>query len=121
MRPGIAFLGLFLLGFAPAPLPKPDKLSDLRKMQGEWVRVSVSVDGKPQGGLETLSVKDDMMQFRSAYDRWKVVLDATSLPPKIDFHHTTSSNGSPALIGIYRLEADTRLTICVRFDYLSDK
>ncbi len=115
MRRGLALLSLFLLGLAPAPLPKPDKRSDLQKMQGEWVRVSVTVDGTPQGGQETLSVKNDLLQFKWDYDRWKVVLDATSSPPKIDFHHAGSPNGRAALVGVYRLEADTQLTICGRF------
>jgi uncharacterized protein (TIGR03067 family) len=118
MRRVLPLLIVLSLGFAPAPVyrGKPGgSKGDLQKMQGEWVRVSLTVDGAPQGGQATLSVKDDRMRFQADYDRWKVVLDATGSPPKIDFHHASSPNGRAALAGIYRLEADTRLTICVRF------
>ncbi len=38
------------LGFAPAPFPKPakpDRRTDLQKMQGVWVQVSQTRGGKP--------------------------------------------------------------------------
>ena len=48
MRCILLLLAVLLMGFAPAPFPKPSlEKADLAKLQGEWEQVSSSINGNP--------------------------------------------------------------------------
>ena len=115
MRRVVLLLTVLLMGFAPAPVykPKPEGRTAIERLQGEWSRLSMSINGGPlsdSGGV-TLTVKGNLMGFGSADDEWKVTIDAAKAPARIDFHRVKLSGNIDVLLGIYRLEAD-KLTIC---------
>jgi len=103
-----------LLGFAPAPLPKPTRHVP-PGIQGEWVVVSWTNElGRDLTILEarrgtTVRIADSRLL---AYDGevirgWRLTLDANS----VDF--LVGADRSPVLLGIYKREGDM-LTICYR-------
>jgi hypothetical protein len=53
MRRVLPLIVLVLLGFAPAPFPKPDpSKEDLRKMQGKWFWIYTVKDGNRKNEMQ---------------------------------------------------------------------
>jgi uncharacterized protein (TIGR03067 family) len=103
------------LGFAPAPFSQPNSTrGDRKKLQGEWVRVRYTLNGKP---VTTAAIRvviaGDRLRYGAApgVDEWALTLDATKKPKVLDFKSV--SPGGKTFWGVYRLEGDT-LTIWSR-------
>jgi uncharacterized protein (TIGR03067 family) len=116
MRCVLPLLAVLLLGFAPVPFPRADRTkADLKKLQGEWVRVSHAVGGNPLAPAETtLVVAGDRLEYgeHPGKEGWKVVLNARTRPKRFDrAWQQTQLLPSACWIGVYALEGDT-LTIC---------
>src|SRR5262245_8460500 len=111
----LLLLAVLCLAFAPAPFRRPDRVADpkdeLRRLQGEWVRVSLHIDGKQSTGSTEMTVTDTRMQFGGADDRWDISLDVRASPRRIDLVRTNDSKN--IFRGIYRLDGDS-LTVCAR-------
>ena len=112
---GIAsvFIVLSSLAFAPAPVyrAKPDKRTDLDKLQGEWVRVSLFTDGKRHEeavGSVVPTIKGDTLAFGSPGDTWRLTLDATKSPKRFDGRRLESDM---CFVGVYELKGDN-LVVC---------
>ena len=107
------FIVLSSLAFAPAPVyrAKPDRRTDLEKIQGEWVRVSILTDGKRHEeavGSVVPTIKGDTMAFGSPNDTWRLTLDATKSPKQFDGRRLESDM---YFVGVYKLEGDS-LVVC---------
>jgi uncharacterized protein (TIGR03067 family) len=118
MRRPLLLAAVLSLAFAPAPRPKLNaSKDDLAKMQGQWVRTSLTINGKkhdePQGCAVT--IKGDVLAFPSPDDAWKLTIDATKKPKWIDSRRVKPAGSIGPFWGVYRLEGDT-LTICWRED-----
>jgi uncharacterized protein (TIGR03067 family) len=110
MRRILPLLVLLSFGFAPAPLPRrPDKTSDVLKMQGEWRRVELynGTSLMPQqGGEVVVAISGGTMSFSihgEEHSRWEIKLGAQGC---IDLVGAGESKGN-VLYGVYRLEGDT--------------
>src|SRR5438876_567804 len=91
-RSSLLLAALLSLAFAPAPFPRPGKRdtseSDLKKMQGAWVRVKNTFHGRSQEANDTpVTITGMRMQFPAASDAWTITLDATKKPKTIDLKH----------------------------------
>jgi uncharacterized protein (TIGR03067 family) len=113
----IALLAALALGFAPAPPPRPKKAptseGDLKALSGKWRRTSLMLNGKRHGeipGSVVVTVKGDVLSFGSPGDTWKVALDATKAPRRLDCTNVTGGN---TYWGVYRLDGDS-FTLCWR-------
>jgi uncharacterized protein (TIGR03067 family) len=118
MRERLLFLVAGLsLGFAPAPFPKPDPTKeDLKDLQGAWVRVKLTIDGRPSSDGPNgcpITIKGNHLQFPSPDDAWTITLDATRKPRTIVYKAASKALAGHVYRGVYRLEQD-RLTLCVR-------
>jgi uncharacterized protein (TIGR03067 family) len=116
MRCILPLLTAVLLGFAPAPFPRVDRTkADLKKLQGEWVRVSHAVGGNPLSPQETtLVIAGDRLEYgeHPGKEGWEIVLNAQTTPKRFDRTWRRSQNlPSACWIGVYSLQGDT-LTIC---------
>jgi uncharacterized protein (TIGR03067 family) len=108
------------LGFAPAPLPKPDSSKeDLRKMQGEWVRVRCVSGGNTLviDGQVTAVFKGNRMRISldgRVQAEWVITLDAAKKLKVLDqTAHSGLVEKGLTYRGVYRLEGNT-LSICSR-------
>jgi uncharacterized protein (TIGR03067 family) len=103
------------LAFAPAPFPRPGKRvtseSDLQRMQGTWVRVKLTIGGKPGVQNVAMTITGNRMQWPSPSDAWVIKLDPSKNPRTIDQHHANNENS--VFRGVYRWDGDT-LIICCR-------
>jgi uncharacterized protein (TIGR03067 family) len=120
MHRALLLLAVVCLAFAPAPFPKPKKpdlrKADLKRMQGEWTCVSFIIAGVRQDlstHTRTARVKGNLMAFGRPEDTWRLTLDATGVPGRIDFHRVKPLGGIDLIRGVYRLDGDM-LTICWR-------
>jgi uncharacterized protein (TIGR03067 family) len=111
----LVLLSVLCLAFAPAPFRRPDRVADpkyeLHRLQGEWVRVSLHIDGKPSTASTEMSVTGTRMQFGSVDDRWDISIDPRASPRRIDLVRTNDRKN--VFRGIYRLDGDS-LTVCAR-------
>jgi uncharacterized protein (TIGR03067 family) len=106
------------LGFAPAPLPKPDASKvELKKMQGDWVRVSVTAGGDPvvRHDATRVAIAGDRiiyLQGAESVVEYLITLDAGKKPKVFDSQQVAPT-ASPGRVypGVYTLEGDT-LTVC---------
>jgi uncharacterized protein (TIGR03067 family) len=110
------------LAFAPAPFPRPGKRdtndSDLKKLQGAWVRARLTMNGRSNADSTPITITGQRMQFPVPSDAWTLTLDVTKKPKTIDARQI--GNGRNVFWGIYRLEGDT-LTICWRHNVTEDQ
>jgi uncharacterized protein (TIGR03067 family) len=116
MRCIVPLFSVLLLSFAPAPFPRIDKTkADLKKLQGEWVRVAHVLSGTPLSSAETiLVIAGDRLEYgeHPGKEGWEVVLNAGTTPKRFDrTWRRTQALPSACWIGVYSLQGDT-LTIC---------
>jgi len=91
---------------------------DLKKMQGDWVVVSMEVDGMriPDDDAQALfrTVKGDkytVSRYRKTAGKGTIKLDATKKPRAIDALPAGAKGDAKALLGIYEFEGD-KLKLC---------
>jgi uncharacterized protein (TIGR03067 family) len=103
---------LFLLGFAPAPLPRraPD---DLKRLQGEWRLVRAAMGDAWHGDVEgAVVVKGDQVTFHShgvALNTWEVRLNPSKPLKELDLEGDSRFSvraGGNVIRYVYRLEAN---------------
>jgi uncharacterized protein (TIGR03067 family) len=103
------------LGFAPAPLPKPDSTkTELKKLQGTWIRVRCTLSGQlmttgPQGNIRAV-INGNRLQYvqdGSSTTDWALTVDARKKPKVFDIKGITPSISTFTFLGVYRLEGDT--------------
>jgi uncharacterized protein (TIGR03067 family) len=112
-----------LTGFAPAPLPKPEKKDDLKNMAGHWTAVRYACGRNPVLGKDaTLTVKVEGNKwsfFRvtatgtSPSSVYTFTLDPKKEPRWIDYKQAP---GTSFLRGIYRFERDQLLVAFHTYD-----
>src|SRR5262245_47137700 len=93
MRRVLPLLAVLSLAFAPVPpyRPKPDSgKEDLKKLQGTWERVRVTIGGRVYsevGNETTIVIADDRMNYSVAgkpTNEWVFTLDGKPKPPLFD-------------------------------------
>jgi uncharacterized protein (TIGR03067 family) len=111
---------LLALGFAPAPLPKPDPSRiDLNEIQGQWIRVGCTVAGvsiRDPLQVTEVEVAGDRMKYAGpgvSTPQWTILLDARKKPKVLDVTGSDGAEKGVTYWGVYRLEGDT-LTLCAR-------
>jgi uncharacterized protein (TIGR03067 family) len=108
-----------LLGFAPAPFPRPErkkKVADTEAIQGTWKVVLYEMRGGKLGGNLVVKVEKDRWHFYrdggggalQPASSYQLRLDPAATPPAFDWSGVGAPN--PGYIGSYRLE-EKRLTI----------
>src|SRR5205823_5143925 len=116
MRRVLPLIVLSSLAFAPAPLPRPrpgPSKSDLKKLQGEWHRVRVTIGGSlisEKGNETTIVIADDRMKYAVAgkpTNEWVFALEGKMSPTWFDRKGTKGHANGLTYLGIYRIEADT--------------
>jgi uncharacterized protein (TIGR03067 family) len=113
MRRVLPLLAVLLMGFAPAPFPKPgrDGRDDLAAMRGEWEVVGESLSGSPlrPAAASYTAVYDgnrvDMLTNGVAIAKWVVTLDPSKKPKRMDLKKADAPG--QALLCIYKLDGDT--------------
>lgn len=91
---------------------------DLKKMQGDWVVVSMEVDGMkiPDDDAQALfrTVKGDqytVSRYRRAAGKGTIKLDATRKPRAIDALPAKAAGKARPVLGIYEFDGD-KLKLC---------
>ena len=91
---------------------------DLKKMQGDWVVVSMEVDGMriPDDDAQALfrTVKGDkytVSRYRKTAGKGTIKLDATKKPRAIDALPDGAAEKAKPLLGIYEFEGN-KLKLC---------
>lgn len=91
---------------------------DLKRMEGNWVLVSMEVDGMkiPDDDAMALfrSVKGDqytVSRYRKAAGKGTIKLDATKKPRAIDAFPIRADGKGKAVLGIYEFDGD-KLKLC---------
>jgi uncharacterized protein (TIGR03067 family) len=106
-----------LLGFAPAPKPKDDPKSELKKLQGSWRLVAFERDGvpRPVAASEPLRVVvSDQWSLRrdgELLNPRTLRLDPKKRPRQFELH---MGGAQVTIEGIYALDGDT-LKLCYTF------
>ncbi len=115
----LSFLLLVLGLVAGAQGAKEDAAAeDLKRMQGDWVVVSMEVDGLkvPDDDAMALfrSVKGDrytVSRYRRLAGKGTIKLDATKKPRTIDALPAGVTDKAKAVLGIYEFDGD-KLKLC---------
>jgi uncharacterized protein (TIGR03067 family) len=124
MRRILPQLALLCLAFAPAPFPKPDTgKEDLKKMQGVWVLVSRTCEGKPVSHIvATIEINGAQFTYIDATGSWKrtwlLSLDAKKAPR----HFDAKCKHPPfeLMRGIYKLEG-AALIMCSTIEDMQER
>jgi uncharacterized protein (TIGR03067 family) len=100
---------------APVPLPRPDaSKAELKKLQGDWIRVAHAVEGAPLA-VAAISVVISERHFTYVAGRirqdWALTLNARSRPKSLDVECVNPPHSGLVYQGIYRLDGNT-LTLC---------
>jgi uncharacterized protein (TIGR03067 family) len=104
-------LAALSLGFAPAPFPKADTSEqDLRKMQGEWIGVSLTKGREKRPVGWKAIIKGHIQSYPSTGNEFVISLDTTVRPKRFQKSFVV---GECKLIwrGIYRFEGNA-LILC---------
>lgn len=119
MRPRLllVLLAIAVLGFAPAPFPKPARpgkdSSDLSKLQGTWDVVEYLYQGRRSlSEPAQVRISGDRFEFivrGEVRSKWVVLLDPKTSPRTLDRRIGDDSRG--LLRGIYRFDGD-KLILC---------
>src|SRR5690242_12395362 len=116
MTPHAILLCAALLPAADVPAGDANA-ADLAKMQGDWMVVSMTIDGTKLGNDEAQSIFRTvtgngyrMFRFSKAVGRGTLKLDASKKPKTIDSTPAVPPNAKPVL-GIYQFDGKT-LKIC---------
>jgi uncharacterized protein (TIGR03067 family) len=114
----LPFLLLVLALAAGAEGPNDDAAKDLKRMQGDWVVVSMEVDGMkiPDADAMALfrSVKGDqytVSRYRKVAGKGTIKLDVTKKPRAIDALPAGASGEGKSLLGIYEFDGK-KLKLC---------
>lgn len=110
---------LALVGLTAADAATEDAAAeDLKKMQGDWVVVSMESDGMkiPDDDAQALfrTVKGNeytVSRFRTVVGKGTIRLDATKKPRTIDAHPAGAARDAKPIRGIYEFEGD-KLKLC---------
>jgi uncharacterized protein (TIGR03067 family) len=117
MRRSMPLLLVIVLaaGFAPAPTPKPNRSeADLKKMQGRWVLVSFTWEGRPRRADVRFVLAGDRAKVDFGRDgavEYILSLDATTTPKRYVERGVGAARGLEYR-GIYSLEGDTLRVSC---------
>ncbi len=105
------------LAFAPAPLTRPEPVKDdLKQMQGTWLVVSCTFEGRPigEGIAHRMVIAGDRMTFFYAdggvASKWAFALGPKASPRSTDAKREDAPD-YPACRGVYAVKGDT-LTKC---------
>jgi uncharacterized protein (TIGR03067 family) len=114
----LPFLLLVLALGMGAEGTKEDAAKDLKKMQGDWVVVSMEVDGMriPDDDAQALfrTVKGDeytISRYRKMAGKGTIKLDATKTPRAIDAIPGGAAAKSKPILGIYEFDGE-KLKLC---------
>jgi uncharacterized protein (TIGR03067 family) len=110
---------LVVVGLAAADASREDAAAeDLKKMQGEWIVVTMEADGMkiPDDDAQALfrNVKGDqytVSRYRKIAGRGTIKLDATKKPRTIDARPAGSARDANPILGIYEFDGD-KLKLC---------
>ena len=110
---------LALVGFTAADAAKDDAAAeDLKKMQGDWVVVTMESDGMkiPDDDAQALfrTVKGDqytVSRYQRVRGKGTIQLDATKKPRTIDARPAGAAPDAKPLLGIYEFD-DGKLKLC---------
>jgi uncharacterized protein (TIGR03067 family) len=112
VRCTLPLFALLCVAFAPAPFPKakPDRQTDLEKLQGDWDLVSETYRGQTHTRKMTAVIYKDSLALvtKDWTSRYRFTLDPKAKPPTIDMRLAGDSHRMHA---VYRLRGDV-LTIC---------
>jgi uncharacterized protein (TIGR03067 family) len=115
----LTFLLLVLaLGMGAEGAKEEDAEKDLKKMQGDWVVVSMEVDGMriPDDDAQALfrTVKEDkytVFRYRKLAGKGTIKLDATKKPRAIDALPDGAAGKGKPILGIYEFDGE-KLKLC---------
>jgi uncharacterized protein (TIGR03067 family) len=116
---GLPFLALVLASAAVAERANEENAAkDLKRMEGNWVVVSMEVDGTkvPDDDAMALfrSVKGDrytVSRYRKVVGKGTIKLDTSTKPRGIDALPDGAAGKAKSLLGIYEFEGN-RLKLC---------
>ena len=120
MRRLLLLLPVLLLGFAPAPFPRPNPATDDQKaIQGDWKLISRTYEGGEEDHIvSTLEVKGNRWAFCNAESSFKSPFIVSFRGKRRPWFYDGKSGDTPvvSMEGIYKVEGDT-LIIC----YITDE
>jgi len=94
-------------------------VDQLRSLEGEWQFVSIEIDGAavpaPMAGQSRLLIDGDRFRMESPEGDYEGVLtiDVDAKPPSIDIEFVEGPEAGNTCYGIYRLEPDDDLVLCL--------
>ena len=112
MSATVLFVGLSLLAAAD---PTPEQIkAEMAKLDGEWVLVSASADGKPvtddalKTGRRTIKNGETTVMLKGqVFMKAKFTIDPTKKPKAIDYQILEGKTKGSTRLGIYELDGDT--------------
>ena len=118
MRRALPLLAVLSLAFAPAPLPRKERTTDLERLRGEWKLVSITLQGAPQRWLpDAVIIEGDRIRYLlggRAVSEWTLSLDARSSPRRCVMRGMGVAREQEIAVGVYALHGDV-LRLCYRY------